>query len=388
MRIDTVVKAVSCLSFAYLWFSPVYGQSKRLSDTLTSTYVTAVSSWLHGRDEQAKKQLLAVPAHHDSTEQRSAWHLLLDEFYFWPGEYQRYLQLADSLQVAANFYGSAKLLAQQPAVQYQLRTDSIVIPIRLKHKSHPVVDVLLNGHICRLILDTGAQRTMLSRRFVNRLGAAKLTTLTVTNYNGENVQGSLLMADSLVLGSLTVKNLPVIGAQMPFLGVDGLLGWDVLRQFAITIDYVNRQFTLRRSMPKANGNPNLLGGSYPMVLAYGAVNNQLNVVLDTGDNRQFSVSPTGLTKIGPYRTKQRLAFSSAVGQPVHISRDRLVKRTAISIDGVSYPFRNSAVFRADNVVGQVIRDGVLGSGAFRRGILRLDAPNHRFTYQHKSKQDQ
>jgi predicted aspartyl protease len=369
--------------FVCFLFLPFWGLAKSLGDTLTTGYLTAVNHWLFGRETLAKQQLLTVPAQTASSEQVSAWSLLLDEYYFWPGHYQRYLQLADSLHIATDFYSSAKLLAQQPSVQYQLQTDSLGIPIRLKHKSHPVVEVQINGQTCRLILDTGAQRTLLSRRLVKRLGAKKLTEITINNYDGKNVPGSLLIIDSLIVGSLIVKNLPILEARLPlpFLGIDGLLGWDVLRQFAVIIDYSNQRFSLRHSNHKPNSNANLLGGSRPMLLTRGPSGNQLNVMLDTGANNELSISPTGLTKIGNYETKRHFTVSASVGQFIRASRGRFIKRINIHIDGTNHSFRKSAIFRTDDIVGQIVRDGLIGSRAFRKGILMLDAPNHWFHYQ-------
>jgi hypothetical protein len=177
---DTV--PLKTILFVCLLLLPFRGLSKSVGDTLTTKYLTAVNHWLFGRDSLAKQQLLSMPAQTASAEQVSAWGLLLDEFYYWPGHYQRYLQLADSLHITTRFYRSAKLLAQQLPVQYQLKTDSLELPIHLGPKSHPVIEVQINGRICRLILDTGAQSTLLSRRFAKRLGAKKLTEMTLTNY--------------------------------------------------------------------------------------------------------------------------------------------------------------------------------------------------------------
>lgn len=113
--------------FTLLVVYPLVGLPQSTSDTLTSTYVTAVNNWLLGHDKLAKEQLLSMPARATSTEQSSAWALLLDEYYFWLGDYQHYLQLADSLHITTGFYSSAKLLAQQPSVHYSLRADSLVI---------------------------------------------------------------------------------------------------------------------------------------------------------------------------------------------------------------------------------------------------------------------
>jgi predicted aspartyl protease len=370
--------------FVCLLLVPFMSLSNSVGDTLTTNYLTAVNHWLFGRDSLAKQQLLSVPAQTTSTEQVSAWALLLDEFYYWPGHYQRYVQLADSLHIATSFYGSAKLLVQQLPTQYLLQTDSLELPIRLRHKSHPVIEVQINGQTCRLVIDTGAQRTLLSRRFAKRLGAKKLAEINLNNYDGRNVPGSLLIVDSLILGSLTIKHLPVFEAGLSFPSIDGLLGWDVLRQFSITIDYANQRFSLRRSIHKPKSDANLLGGSRPMLLTRGSSGNQLNVMLDTGANNEFSISPTGLTKIGTYEAKRHLTISGSVGQFIRLSRERFVKRVTIYTDGVNHSFTKSAIFRTDEVIGQVIRDGLIGSQAFRKGILILDAPNHWFHYQSTS----
>lgn len=193
--------------------------------------------------------------------------------------------------------------------------------------------------------------------------------------------GSLLLLDSLILGGLTVKNLPAVAAGLSFPGIDGLLGWDVLRQFAVTIDYANQRFSLRRSKRELKSTVNLLGGSCPMLLTRGLSGNQLNIMLDTGAGNELSISPTGLTKIGNYDTKRNLSLSASVGQFIRVSRKQSIKRIDIHIDGVNHSFKKSAIFRTDEIIGQVIRDGLIGSRAFRKGILMLDAPSHWFHYQ-------
>jgi hypothetical protein len=368
--------------FTLLVVYPLVGLPQSTSDTLTSTYVTAVNNWLLGHDKLAKEQLLAMPARSASTEQISAWALLLDEYYFWLGDYQRYLQLADSLHITTGFYSSAKLLAQQPSVHYSLRADSLVIPMRLSIRGHPIIEVKINGQICHLIVDTGAQRTLLSRQFVRKLKHEKLTDVTLSNYDGRQVAGSLLIVDSLTLPNLTIKHLPVFEAQMPlpFIGIDGLLGWDVLRQFAITINYSDRRFTVHRPIHRTNSTVNLLGGSVPMLLAHSMSNNQLNIQFDTGASTKFSVAPVGLAKIGTHHTKRQLNFSSAVGQFMRISRRKVLKNVSVRFDEKAYNFKTVAIFPNDEALGQILRDGLIGSGAFRRGVLMFDAINHFYSF--------
>jgi len=81
----------------------------------------------------------------------------------------------------------------------------------------------------------------------------------------------------------------------------------------------------------------------------------------------------------------RIGFSSAVGQLMHISRERLVKKLTVRLDGKACSFRKSAIFPNDEIIGLILRDGLIGSGAFRDGVLIVDGPNHCFSYQNNAK---
>ncbi len=349
-------------------------------DTLSTAYTEAVDHWLFGRTDKAERALRQLATGVESAERSSSRQLLLDELYFWPGHYTRYLHLADSMNSRTDYYDVATLLATQPTPQYQLLADSVQIPFRLRHGAHAVVTVFINRQPVRLALDSGAQRTIISNRVAKRLSVNKLADMQLQNYFGESVPSTLSTVDSLQLDGVTITNLPVICASMSIPGIDGLLGWDILRQFALVIDYPKRQLTLRRSVPHAAIQANLLGGSRPMLLLRSASGRQLNFFLDTGSNEKLRVSPTGLTKIGPYNLGHKLSIGGAVGRLVRIALEKHVKQVVLGINGVQRRFRRVTLDKADEVIGQVIKGGLIGGATFRKGRLTLDAPNHSATY--------
>ena len=107
-----------------------------------------------------------------------------------------------------------------------------------------MVEALLNGVTVRLVLDTGADRTVISPAALNRAG---IDTSIGMPFRISGVTGS--SAASLV----NVPRLDIAGAQVGPLGVvayavpggfDGLLGRDVLDAFTVTFDPAQNRATL------------------------------------------------------------------------------------------------------------------------------------------------
>jgi predicted aspartyl protease len=112
------------------------------------------------------------------------------------------------------------------------------------------VSVTLNGlHRARLLVDTGATRTILRPRLIERIsGAARIEGLrpSLITASGETVSVSLVRLRALTVGSFELEGLHVavydVLPQEP--SIDGLLGTDVLHRFVVNVD--GRQLTLER----------------------------------------------------------------------------------------------------------------------------------------------
>ena len=103
-----------------------------------------------------------------------------------------------------------------------------------------MVDVRINGAFtAQLLLDTGADRTMISPRTLQAAGVAitrPVATGSITGVTGTD-RMSYVVVDSLEVGEARVGKMPVGSYELAGTGTgDGLLGRDFLDQFKMTVD--------------------------------------------------------------------------------------------------------------------------------------------------------
>ena len=103
-----------------------------------------------------------------------------------------------------------------------------------------MVDVKLNGSFtAQLLLDTGADRTMISPRTLQAAGVAinrPVATGSITGATGID-RIDYVVVDSLEVGEARVGRMPVGSYELAGAGAgDGLLGRDFLDQFKITFE--------------------------------------------------------------------------------------------------------------------------------------------------------
>ncbi len=121
------------------------------------------------------------------------------------------------------------------------------VPLELKNHLF-IVPVTLNGHAIGMLLDTGAQKSMLGEAAVQRLNLVRdprsLTSLM--GLSGSSAQPDARI-DSMSIGAaaLSLNRLAVnsFGGHQPF---DGILGLDILRDYDLDIDGPKRVLTLYR----------------------------------------------------------------------------------------------------------------------------------------------
>lgn len=110
-----------------------------------------------------------------------------------------------------------------------------------------MVDVRINGGgSARLLLDTGADRTLISPRALAAAGVSITRPIArgqVASVTGTD-QVDYVVLDSLEVGDARVSRLPVMAYEMPQAEGDGLLGRDFLDQFNVSIDGSRGQVTL------------------------------------------------------------------------------------------------------------------------------------------------
>jgi len=110
--------------------------------------------------------------------------------------------------------------------------------------------ILVNARIggagpVTLILDTGADRTMVAPSALSRLGitAVDAVRAEVRGVTGTS-QGDVLLVPSVEVGEAKVGPLRIIALEADLKKADGLLGRDFLEHFTVTIDARERVVTL------------------------------------------------------------------------------------------------------------------------------------------------
>ncbi len=110
------------------------------------------------------------------------------------------------------------------------------------------VDVTINASVtAKLLLDTGADRTMISPRTLQAAGASLARPVGAGQVTGVTGTDRILyvVVDSLQVGEARVGRMPVAAYQLPDSSTgDGLLGRDFLDRFRMTIDATRGEVTL------------------------------------------------------------------------------------------------------------------------------------------------
>ena len=114
-------------------------------------------------------------------------------------------------------------------------------------------EVTINGQgPYRFLIDTGATQTVVSEKLATKLGLKKIATNIMHGVGGiGKLDSPIFRADSLKIGDVTVKNLPLGTLSNPILDqiLDGIIGTPMLADFVITIDYPRSRIELAKKAP-------------------------------------------------------------------------------------------------------------------------------------------
>lgn len=108
-----------------------------------------------------------------------------------------------------------------------------------------VVAAELNGTVVNLIVDTGADRTLLSPAALARAGldASAGRPVRIVGVTGGSEAREIVVSRLDVAGA-SLGPVPVIVHEVPAPGADGLLGRDLLDAFTLTVDGATGRATL------------------------------------------------------------------------------------------------------------------------------------------------
>jgi clan AA aspartic protease (TIGR02281 family) len=138
----------------------------------------------------------------------------------------------------------------QPGMGSTVQSAHVTVPVTKIGRSL-VVQVRVNGsRDARLIVDTGADITVLSREVARDVGLMPdvRTPSVMLNTVGGPVQSDAVLVDRMEIGAAEVRNVSAAVSDLPDapVGVDGLLGLTFLDKFLLTLDVEKGELSLRR----------------------------------------------------------------------------------------------------------------------------------------------
>lgn len=183
----------------------------------------------------------------------------------------------------------------------------------------PLIDGTIAGKPVRLVLDTGADRTLLSEAAVRRLGLRRDSKATRSAGIGGSFAALDALAGSIQFGKVSVPLSNVVVGNFA-LGlsesqVDGLLGADLWRQLDVDLNLPARTATLYRAEPCRRNAPPWAG---PAIAIEGLAGPANRLLLPAALNGQGAVA---IFDTGAQVSGVSFRLAGRVGETDELARD-------------------------------------------------------------------
>jgi hypothetical protein len=307
----------------------------------------------------------------------------------------RWKELADFYVQDTLFVDSAKSIrslveafAAAPSPRIDFPALPFDMPIELNAPGLPMVEVVVNGHRKKFIVDTGAAFTVLSSDFARECGVqpAENAQVSAGTSTSRRVGIEPAILDSLRIGKLVFRSHPSVIIQssdlrfrlfgfLTLFEIDGILGWNAIRELELQIDYRNKLLTIREPQALPSTHRNLFELNQPMIIAKNAPGKRCHFFLDTGSNAT-TITDHFLTRLhtGQLKRSRWTLIGGAGGMQSYESKVLsselfFLNETSIEICNLrTEPPMDDTFYK---------RDGVLGSDILQTGSILIDRFNGR-----------
>lgn len=247
-----------------------------------------------------------------------------------------------------------------------------------KYRGLMLMEVIIHRRTYEMLIDTGAQVTLLSKEILEEVGVRQeaIDMVPVGDSNDASYHLPVTCIDTLAFGPVQVEHLPVIlmpgplefkKAGVTFFKVDAVLGWDVLRHLDFELDYKMEELRLVEAEEGEEGAP-LLNIDFPSILIRDSKEHIRAWALDTGGKSSWIngrlISKLNLT-VG--KMKETETFGLHGGE----------KKTVEVIDHLDIQLYDKVIHYkniktgATGMLNHYEYDGVIGNNVLREACLRI-----------------
>jgi hypothetical protein len=269
----------------------------------------------------------------------------------------------------------------------------ISLPLLITPLGTPAVRVKLNGLDYQFWFDTGSSMTVLSSTVAAdaNIPSVSADTLTIRTFEGTAPVKAAIVR-RMEIGPIVFTNAPTIvmdaalmrvkstseGVTGRGVRIDGIIGWDIIRQFDIVLDYRTGTITLRQ--PEHLG---IIGTEFQNLTWVGKP--LVQVRTNPGGISQFSLDTGAQVTLlnGSILDKVEMVATTYGGRVFGIAKTggetkRIVPKLTLNVGGKSVRLESVLVY-GPAYSGLINCDGILGSDVARFGKLRIDATNGLFS---------
>lgn len=237
----------------------------------------------------------------------------------------------------------------------------------------------IDGRAANALLDTGFNQTVISRRWAT---AARLHIVpggTATAIGGTVAMGAVV-GRTLTIGGLTKTGgrLGVLDLPGSATGgsdaIDAVIGGDLLRHYALDIDFAQRRFRLLPS-----GRLPFAGQTAPLSIAprNGLYVSEMriqgtqlrSVIVDTGDGATLAVSPEAWAMVGSRTTPTTTTVSYSVAGPVQSDFTVLPE---VTLGDTTLRQAETTIEAGNGFLARMGASGRIGAGFLQRFRVLLD----------------
>jgi hypothetical protein len=267
------------------------------------------------------------------------------------------------------------------------------LPLVITAMGTPAVQVRINGKDYEFWIDTGSSMTVLSSAVASEAGIPFVSadTLRIRTFEGTAPVKAAIVR-RLEIGAISFTNKPAIvmdaalmrlkstneGITGRGVRIDGIIGWDIVRQFDVVLDY--RTGTVIFKKPEHLGIigtefQNLTWAGKPLVQVRTKPGGTFQFTLDTGAQVTL-LNGSILDKLGIVATTYG-GRVFGIGKTGGQTR-RLVPNLTLNVGGSSVHLESILVY-GPVYSGLINCDGILGSDVAQFGRIRIDATNGLFS---------
>jgi predicted aspartyl protease len=402
---DTGFRIAAPVDAPSAWQLAARGDFARAASRLSGdTLAQGLVDLHHARPTTAEQDFRAVLDSHADSAQRSLAYVGLEalflsrEFYASleslelraAREHLEYDSTNRFVAEALNRLGRMEIEAGRSKTSRRLKLSPVGVPtVRASANGRPERDFWL---------DTGASMNVVTASFARAHGVRIISEKTGAAGTSTRRKVSFRMGaiDSLRLGSLVLRNVPVIVLRdqdltfrllfITLLKVDAIIGWPVISRFVTTLDYPERTLTLeyrpppdaatRQDGPIAPGNLFFAGQPYARVAVDSS--GPLNFILDTGASTSMITRP-GLDKLlaAPAQAGGMGCIGGAGGGDA--GKIRTLRSLRLTVAGQELFPQTLMVHELPTEGLAITPDGILGEDVLRNFRVTVNAANGKLT---------